>query len=94
MTMNLVLLIVLMVKELSNFIGKYQDFAMKMIKNQLVYQLIKKLLAEAVEEDNIKIRIIFVNIVRMVFTKNLIIYNLINLFNNAKCVLQEIMLLN
>jgi hypothetical protein len=92
--MNLVSLIVLMEREPSNIFGNYQDFAMRMIKILLIYQLIKKCRAEVVEEVNIKIKIIFVNIVRMVFSKNLKIYNLTNQFHNVKCVLLEIMLQN
>lgn len=92
--MNLALLIVLMEREYSNFFGKFRDFAMRKIKTLLTYLLIKKFLVEVVEEVNIKIKIIFVSIVRMVFSKNKIIFNLNNLFLNVKCVLQEIMLRN
>ena len=92
--MNLALLIVLMERELSNIFGKYQDFAMRMIKILLIYLLIKKFLAEVVVEVNIKIKIIFVNIVRMVISKNLKIFNLIKLSFNVKFVRLGIMLQN
>jgi hypothetical protein len=92
--MNLALLIVLMERELSNIFGKYQDFAMRMIKILLIYLLIKKFLAEVVVEVNIKIKIIFVNIVRMVISKNFKIFNLINLSFNVKFVRLGIMLQN
>ena len=76
MTTNLVSQIAPMEKENNNFFGKLQGFVTIEINYQYNYLLIKKWLVEDVGGVSIKIKIIFVNIVRMDFIKIQIIYNL------------------